>query len=95
LMDEATVGLDPQSRRDLLSNLHAEVKARGVTVLWATHLVNEAEAADRVLVLHQGSLIADGTPAEVTTKLGGDNLEAAFISATKAQPQPQPQKISA
>jgi ABC-2 type transport system ATP-binding protein len=91
LMDEATVGLDPQSRRDLISNLHAEVKARGVTVLWATHLVNEAEGADRVLVLHQGSLLADGTPAEVTAALGGDNLEAAFISATK----PQPQKIAA
>jgi ABC-2 type transport system ATP-binding protein len=91
LMDEATVGLDPQSRRDLLSNLHQEVKQRGVTVLWATHLVNEAEGADRVLVLHQGSLMADGTPAEVTAALGGDNLEAAFISATK----PQPQKIAA
>lgn len=87
LMDEATVGLDPQSRRDLLSNLHAEVKARGVTVLWATHLVNEAEGADRVLVLHQGSLIADGTPAQVTAALGGDNLEAAFIAGTRPQSQ--------
>ena len=94
LMDEATVGLDPQSRRDLLSNLHVEVKARGVTVLWATHLVNEAESADRVLVLHQGSLIADGTPAEVTEKLGGDNLEAAFIAATRPQSQSQSQSQS-
>lgn len=95
LMDEATVGLDPQSRRDLLSNLHAEVKARGVTVLWATHLVNEAEGADRVLVLHQGSLIADGTPADVTTALGGPNLEAAFINATRPTPAKPPATATA
>lgn len=82
LMDEATVGLDPQSRRDLLSHLHTEVQTRGVTVLWATHLVAEAEGADRVLVLHQGSLIADGTPAQVTAALGGDTLETAFMTAT-------------
>ena len=83
LMDEATVGLDPQSRRDLLAGLHDEVKQRGVTVLWATHLVAEAEGADRVLVLHKGSLVADGTPAEVTAAMGGPSLEAAFIAATR------------
>ncbi|MFG5407541.1 ABC transporter ATP-binding protein [Piscinibacter sakaiensis] len=82
LMDEATVGLDPKSRRDLLQALHDEVRERRVSVLWATHLVPEAESADRVLVLHQGRLLADGTPAEVTAALGGDSLEAAFIQAT-------------
>lgn len=93
LMDEATVGLDPKSRRDLLDNLHDEVKLRGVTVLWATHLVAEAEGADRVLVLHRGQLLADGTPAEVTRALGGATLEAAFIAATPDAPKhsnPQP-----
>ena len=95
LMDEATVGLDPQSRRDLLSGLHHEVKQRGVTVLWATHLVNEAESAARVLVLHQGSLMADGTPAQVTAALGGNTLEAAFISATRPPSQVQPLGITA
>jgi ABC-2 type transport system ATP-binding protein len=86
LMDEATVGLDPKSRRDLLDNLHDEVRQRGVTVLWATHLVAEAEGADRVLVLHRGRLLADGTPAEVTQALGGATLEAAFIAATPDAP---------
>jgi ABC-2 type transport system ATP-binding protein len=86
LMDEATVGLDPQSRRDLLQGLHDEVRQRGVTVLWATHLVPEAESADRVLVLHRGQLLCDGTPAEVTARLGGPTLEAAFIQATQAGP---------
>jgi ABC-2 type transport system ATP-binding protein len=82
LMDEASVGLDPASRRDLLAALRADVAARGTTVLWATHLVEEAQAADRVLVLHQGKLIADGTPAGVTAALGGATLEAGFIQRT-------------
>ncbi|MBX3605241.1 MAG: ATP-binding cassette domain-containing protein [Piscinibacter sp.] len=82
LMDEATVGLDPKSRQDLLAALHSDVRERGVTVLWATHWVEEAADADRVLVLHKGRLLADGAPAEVTTALGGATLEAGFIART-------------
>jgi ABC-2 type transport system ATP-binding protein len=83
LMDEASVGLDPASRRDLLTALRADVAARGTAVLWATHLVEEAERADRVLVLHLGKLIADGTPADVTAALGGATLESGFIRRTQ------------
>lgn len=82
LMDEATVGLDPKSRRDLLQALHEDVRGRGASVLWATHLVPEAEGADRVLVLHKGKLLADGTPAAVTKALGAESLEAGFIAST-------------
>jgi ABC-2 type transport system ATP-binding protein len=82
LMDEASVGLDPKSRRDLLAALRADVAARASCVLWATHLVEEAEAADRVLVLHQGQLLADGAPAAVTAALGEATLEAGFIART-------------
>jgi ABC-2 type transport system ATP-binding protein len=82
LMDEATVGLDPKSRRDLLASLRAGVRERGTCVLWATHLVEEAEGADRVLVLHRGELLADGSPADVTALLGGSTLEAGFIART-------------
>ncbi|MEY2654419.1 MAG: hypothetical protein RLZZ524_1447, partial [Pseudomonadota bacterium] len=82
LMDEPTVGLDPKSRRDLLAAIQADVAARASSVLWATHLVEEAEAADRVVVLHKGKLLADGTPQEVTAALGGSRLEEAFIHAT-------------
>jgi ABC-2 type transport system ATP-binding protein len=84
LMDEASVGLDPKSRRDLLATLRAEVADRGATVLWATHWVEEAEPADRVLVLHRGRLLADGTPAEVARALGGATLEDGFVRATAA-----------
>jgi len=82
LMDEPTVGLDPKSRRELRLGVLADVRARASSVLWATHLVEEAETADRVLVLHKGQLLADGTPAEVATALGGGTLEEAFIRAT-------------
>lgn len=83
LMDEATAGLDPKSRRDLVDGLQEEVRRRGVTVLWATHLVSEAEHADRVLVLHRGRLLAQGAPAAVAATLGGATLEAAFLKATQ------------
>lgn len=85
LMDEPTVGLDPKSRRDLLAAIRADVSARQTAVLWATHLVEEAEQADRVLVLHRGRLLADGTPGEVTQALGAATLEAGFITSTSSQ----------
>jgi ABC-2 type transport system ATP-binding protein len=58
------------------------VRERGVCVLWATHWVEEALDADRVLVLHKGTLLADGTPDQVTQALGGATLEAGFIART-------------
>ena len=82
LMDEPTVGLDPKSRRDLITAIDADVRERASTVLWATHLVEEAVGAQRVLVLHKGKLLADGTPAAVTAALGGATLEDAFLKAT-------------
>ncbi len=82
LLDEPTVGLDPKSRQDMLRATRADVQQRGTCVLWATHLVEEAEAADRVLVLHKGKLLADGTPSAVAAELGGGSLEQAFIHAT-------------
>jgi len=82
LMDEATVGLDPQSRRDLLGALRADVAQRGCSVLWATPWVEEARDADRVLVLHRGRLLADDRPLAVADALGGPTLEEAFVRAT-------------
>jgi ABC-2 type transport system ATP-binding protein len=87
LMDEPTVGLDPKSRRDLIASVRADVAARATTVLWATHLVEEATQADRVLVLHHGRLLADGSASAVTAALGGGTLEEAFISATQTKSQ--------
>jgi ABC-2 type transport system ATP-binding protein len=82
LMDEPTVGLDPKSRRDLMAAIRRDVADHGTTVLWATHLVEEAEAADRVLVLHRGGVLADGSPSSVAAALGGGTLEESFVRAT-------------
>jgi ABC-2 type transport system ATP-binding protein len=81
LMDEATVGLDPASRRHLLDEVRA-LCAAGVGVLWATHLVDEAEAADRVLVLHKGEMLAAGPPAALVTEAGCECLAQAFLKLT-------------
>jgi len=89
LMDEPTVGLDPKSRRDLLATVRADVTASASAVLWATHLVEEAAGADRVFVLHQGRLLADGAPDEVARALGGGTLEEAFLRATAAPARAQ------
>ena len=64
LMDEATVGLDPASRSDLLKLLLAMRIERSVAVLWATHLCDEVGDADRVIVMHKGKVLTDTTPEE-------------------------------
>jgi ABC-2 type transport system ATP-binding protein len=81
LMDEATVGLDPKSRRDLLHTVWGQVKHHGCSVLWATHWVEEASQASRMIVLHRGQIIADGTPAQIATEWGKD-IELGFIEKT-------------
>jgi ABC-2 type transport system ATP-binding protein len=83
LADEATVGLDPASRLNLMTEVKRAVTHDACSVLWATHLVEEASQADRVLVLHQGAILADSTPEGVRQQLGGDTLEQAFVHATK------------
>ena len=82
LMDEATVGLDPASRRDLLKLLLSMRTERSVAVLWATHLCDEVAGADRVIVLHRGKVLADTTPAELVAKAGVSTVEQAFLAMT-------------
>jgi ABC-2 type transport system ATP-binding protein len=72
LLDEPSTGLDPSARaglRELLSRLRRET---GVTIVMTTHLLDEAEACDRVAVLHRGRLVAEGKPAALRGKLGAD-----------------------
>lgn len=86
LMDEATVGLDPASRSSLLDHVHDLCRQRGLAVLWATHLVDEAENADRVVVLHRGVVLRDGPPSEVAQ--GADSLSQAFLNLTGSRGKP-------
>lgn len=83
LMDEPTVGLDPKSRRDLIQAVKMQVSEHHCMVLWATHLVDEAEQADRVLVMNHGNVIASGSPTDVRQQLGAATLEQGFIQITQ------------
>ena len=82
LMDEATVGLDPASRRGLLDYVRGLCESRQLGVLWATHLVDEAEYASRVVVLHRGRLLCQGTPQELVQQTGASDLSGAFLELT-------------
>jgi ABC-2 type transport system ATP-binding protein len=82
LMDEATVGLDPQSRSDLLKLMLTMRAERSVAVLWATHLCDEVGDADRVVVLHRGKVLAETTPAELVATAGAASVEEAFLALT-------------
>lgn len=82
LCDEATVGLDVQSRTDIVAEVHALAADHGVGVLWATHLIDEILPEDRVVVLHQGKVLATGTAAEIA---GNTTLSEAFLAMTKGQ----------
>jgi ABC-2 type transport system ATP-binding protein len=82
LMDEATVGLDPASRRQLLDYVLQLCRERQVGVLWSTHLVDEAERADRVVILHLGKILRTGTPQSLTAEMGTASLAEAFLTLT-------------
>jgi ABC-2 type transport system ATP-binding protein len=84
LMDEATVGLDPASRGDLLKLMLTMRAERSVAVLWATHLCDEVADADRVIVLHRGKVLADTTPGEFIKSVGAATIEQAFLAVTGA-----------
>lgn len=82
LLDEPTVGLDPASRAQLLAETRRLARHAGAGVLWATHLVQEVEQADRVIVLDRGAVRFDGTPAALLGATAAATLEAAFLVMT-------------
>jgi ABC-2 type transport system ATP-binding protein len=74
VLDEPTTAMDVESRQLFWSNMKAEV-AEGKTLLFATHYLEEADhAADRILVINKGRLLADGTPAEIKAKAGAKRM---------------------
>ncbi|MEM8572123.1 MAG: ABC transporter ATP-binding protein [Pseudomonadota bacterium] len=80
LLDEPTVGLDAASREAITAHVHT-LAEDGMTVLWATHLTDEIGDNDRLLILHRGRLLADGSVADVT---GETPLKQYFLEATGA-----------
>src|SRR5207244_8188841 len=75
LLDEPTVGVDPQSRNAIFDNLES-LKRRGKALLYTTHYMEEAERlADRIVIIDHGRVIADDTPAVLSRAHGAISLE--------------------
>lgn len=65
IFDESTAMLDPRGRREVMEAVQHLNREQGITVLWITHFMEEAVAADRVHVMHDGQIVLSGTPREV------------------------------
>jgi ABC-2 type transport system ATP-binding protein len=72
LMDEASTGLDPAARRDVSRHVETLREQEGVTVCLTTHILEEADRCDRLVLLHQGNIVAQGSPKELRSRIGGD-----------------------
>lgn len=86
LLDEPTAGLDHDARTRFLDTIAAlrreAADARTpLTVLMSTHLMDEAERADRVVMMHEGRIVADGAPSALRAALGGSSLRSAGSAA--------------
>jgi ABC-2 type transport system ATP-binding protein len=74
LLDEPSTGLDPGARSDLWKYLQQIRTTDGVTIVLTTHLLEEADRADRIAIMHEGHLAALDTPAALQASVGGDSI---------------------
>ena len=79
VLDEPTVGLDPVLRRDLWQQFRS-LAAQGRTVLVSTHVMDEAERCDELVLLREGHIVANAPPTTLLEQTHTDNLEAAFLA---------------
>lgn len=84
VLDEPTVGLDPVLRRDLWAMFH-RLAADGVSILVSSHVMDEAERCDDLVLLRAGRLVAAETPDALRARAGKNDLEAAFLALAEAQ----------
>jgi ABC-2 type transport system ATP-binding protein len=83
LLDEATVGLDVESRAGILASIRRLVETDGISVFWATHLIDEVDDRDEVVVLSEGSLVAKGRVGDVVGSCDATSVGEAFSSLTR------------
>jgi ABC-2 type transport system ATP-binding protein len=82
-LDEPTLGLDPQSRNQLWTQVKHLNETEGVTVFLTTHYMDEAErVAHRIAIIDHGRIVAQGSSAELKQQTGTDSLEGAFLALT-------------
>ena len=86
ILDEPTVGLDPVLRVELWDRFHA-MAAAGTTLLVSSHVMDEAGRCDRLVLLRDGRLVADTTPADLRAQAGTPDLEEAFLRVVRTQQQ--------
>ena len=79
VLDEPTVGLDPVLRRDLWATFRS-LADEGATLLVSSHVMDEADHCDRLLLLREGALIADESPAALRARTGCEDLDDAFLA---------------
>jgi ABC-2 type transport system ATP-binding protein len=84
VLDEPTVGLDPVLRVELWGRFHA-LAAAGTTLIVSSHVMDEADRCDRLLLLREGELIADSTPAQLRVEGRSQDLEEAFLNVVLAR----------
>lgn len=88
LLDEPTVGLDIKARADLLALVRGLVRDEGLGVLWTTHLIDEIEDDDQVVILHHGRVLAADRADAIVAAQGAPNIGEAFARITGASPRP-------
>ena len=82
-LDEPTLGLDPQSRNQLWAHVKRINQAENTTVFLTTHYMDEADrVADRIAIIDHGTIVAQGTSAELKSQTESDSLEGAFLALT-------------
>jgi ABC-2 type transport system ATP-binding protein len=79
VLDEPTVGLDPVLRRDLW-NLFHDLADAGAAVLVSSHVMDEAERCDQLLLMREGEILAQDTPAAIKTGADAHDIESAFLA---------------
>ncbi|HCT57910.1 MAG TPA: ABC transporter ATP-binding protein [Gemmatimonas aurantiaca] len=85
ILDEPTTGMDVEGRREFWTAIREDA-SRGRTILFATHYLDEADAyADRIVLMRQGDIVADGTTAEIKARALGRSVRATLPSADLAQ----------
>ena len=86
VLDEPTVGLDVASKATIVEQVRALSRTRNVAVLWTTHLLDEIEPGDQVIVLHQGRVLENGEMSEIIARSGAADLRSAFRALTGTAP---------
>ncbi len=84
LLDEPTAGLDIKARADILKHVRGLVAREGIGVLWATHLIDEIEPGDDVVVLHEGKILDHGDASGIAARAGAAGIGPAFTALTGA-----------